>query len=182
LGILNFIRIKIARHNLFEVHKKIKRDRKNLSIDDAKSILLIYQLTDEISFRVVEEFLDSLLLKEIDVKVISFSNQKNIPSWFPKDSTHGIIVPRDVHWDLKPKNEYLTNVLTQKYDILIDLSLESRFPILYVAALCNASMKIGPYDEDNKDYFDLMIHITPDTTVEEQIKQMMHYVDMINQN
>jgi len=182
LGILSYIRIKIARHNLFEAHRKVKRERKNLGIEEAKDILLVYHLTSEATFKAVEDFVVMLQEKHINVKVVAYSDLKNVPNWFPKDSTHGIIIPKDVHWDLRPKNEFITKVLAEKYDMLIDLSLQARFPILYVAALSIASMKIGSYDENNKDYFDLMIRATPETTVEEQINQMIHYVNMINQN
>lgn len=177
-----YIRNKVAHHNLDEAHRKIIRERKNLSIEEAQSILLIYLLKDEESYKSVQNFADELKGKNKTVNAVAFTTNKSKYPWYTEREDECLLLPSDIQWDLKPKNENLTKILQTHYDMLIDLSLEISLPALYVSALSTASMKIGAYDEHNKKYFDLMIRATPETTVEEQINQMLHYVNMINQN
>ena len=180
LKLLNNIRYRIARRNLQQEHLKLIRVRKPHSLESAQYAALLYNLPDEDTYKKIEEFIKSLNDLNIKVKVACYTDQKIIPYYFIPKLLQDIITSRDVNWYYHPVKPFVKDFLEEEFDMLIDLSLREHFPLLFLAAKSKAALKIGHFDEAHQDYYDLMIDVPPDATLEYFIGQVMHYLTKIN--
>jgi hypothetical protein len=74
-----------------------------------------------------------------------------------------------------------TAFINKRFDILIDINFDKLVPLPYISSLSNAGLKVGLFDTDsNKPSFDLMIDIPQPVETETYLKQIMHYLEIIN--
>jgi hypothetical protein len=179
LSLINKIRYHIARKNLQEDHHKLIRNRRSCNLDTARYIAILYYLPDEDSYKKVEEFIKTISDKNIKVKVACFTEQKFIPHYFIPKLLQDILTVKDVNWKYQPVKPFVKDFIEEEYDILIDLSLSEYLPLLYLAANSKAGLKIGRFNETHQSYFDLMIDIPADSTLEYFIGQVIHYLNKI---
>lgn len=180
MKLINNIKYRIARKNLEQEHQKLSRVRKPLNLDNSKFIALLYFIEDENSYKKIEEFVKTLNELNIKVKVACYTDQKIIPHYFIPKLLQDILTVKDLNWYHFPVKPFVKDFLNEEFDILIDLSLKEYVPLLYLAANTNASMKIGRFDESHQHFYDLMIDIPSDASLEYFIEQVMHYLNKIN--
>ncbi len=180
MKLINKIRYSFARRNLQSEYQKLIRVRKPYSLDSAQYIALLYNLPDEDTYKKVEEFIKSLNEINIKVKVACYTEQKIIPHYFIPKLLQDIFTVKEVNWYYHPVKPFVKDFLEEEFDLLIDLSLSEHFPLLYLAAMSKAGLKIGRFDETHQDYYDLMIDVPRDASIEFFIEQVMHYLNKIN--
>jgi hypothetical protein len=67
----------------------------------------------------------------------------------------------------------------QKFDILIDLTGQKSFPLVYITALSEAAFKIG-YSSNSVNYFDLNIEFQVQPDADQLATQILYYLKRIN--
>jgi hypothetical protein len=82
-------------------------------------------------------------------------------------------------WLEIPKAETVNSFMRQKFDILIDLTAQSKFPLVYVTALSEASFKIGTVRSTNN-YFDWNIEFGEEVETGKLAEQILYYLKRIN--
>lgn len=177
---LNNIRYRIAKNKMQQEHLRLVRDRKPHSLESARYIALLYHIDNEDSYKKVEELVKLLNDRNIKVKVACYSDQKIIPHYFIPRLMQDILTSKDLNWYKFPVKPFVKDFLTEEFDILIDFSLSEHIPLLYLSANAKAGIKIGKFDENHQDYFDLMIDLPGDATLEFFISQVMYYFNKIN--
>lgn len=180
MKLLNNIRYRLARRNLELDHQKIPRIRKPQSLDSAQYAAVLYYLPDEATYKRVEEFIKSLNELNIKVKVACYTDLKIIPHYFIPKLLQDIITVKDTNWYYQPVKPFVKDFLDEDFDMLIDLTLNEQFPLLYLAAKSKASLKIGRFNEAHQEFYDLMIDIPSDASLDFFIEQVMHYLHKIN--
>ncbi|NVO18360.1 MAG: hypothetical protein HXX13_01595 [Bacteroidetes bacterium] len=180
MKLLTNIRYRLAKRNLQLDHQKIIRDRKPHSLDSAQYLALLYYLPDEDTYKRVDEFIRKLNDLNIKVKVACYTDMKIIPHYFIPKLLQDIITIKDLNWYFQPVKPFVKDFLEEEFDLLIDLSTSDHFPLLYLSAKSKASLKIGRFDESHQDYYDLMIDVSKDASLEYLIEQVMHYLTKIN--
>jgi hypothetical protein len=180
LKLINTIRYRFARRNLQLDHQKLVRTRKPHSLESAQTIALLYYLQDEDTYKRIEEFIKNLNELNIKVKVACYTDLKFIPHYFIPKLLQDIVTSKDVNWYFQPVKPFVKDFLDEEFDLLLDLTLTEQFPLLYLAAKSKAGLKIGRFDEAHQEYYDLMIDIPQDASLEFFIEQVMHYLNKIN--
>jgi hypothetical protein len=124
------------------------------SIDSASKVKKILLILDEVSSKdeIKNQLLEVLSIPDGKVDMVVFQ-QKTKKDQDVKD----IFTPKNFGWSGKHKGEVVKNILTNKYDLLINYSkvenVYSNLLILY----CKAAFKIGFGHLDNRLY-DLIIN------------------------
>jgi len=180
LKLLTQIRYRIARKRLKQEHSRITRKRRPQNLENTRSIALLYSIDDEKTYKRVEEFVKILNDRKIKVKVVCYTGQKFTPHFFIPRLLQDILTVKDNNWYFYPVKPFVKDFLAEEYDILIDLTLSEKFPLLYLAALSNSGLKIGRFDETHQEFYDLMIDIPQEATLDYFIEQVMHYLSKIN--
>jgi len=158
----------------------MNRQQKQINLENARTVALLYYLPDEDTYKTMETILGRLIEMKLKVRVVCYTALKTAPHYFIPKITQDIITAKDVNLRLQPQKAFIKEFINTEYDILIDLSLTNHFPLLYCAALSKAGLKVGRYQEDHEMYYDLMIHTGPDETIDSFATQVIHYLSRIN--
>ncbi|MHC1707574.1 MAG: hypothetical protein AB9842_08640 [Bacteroidales bacterium] len=159
----------------------MKRMKKNISIDKAKNIGVLYSITDEETYKTIFTFLKSLKSEQRSVIALGYLNDKKIPTFLTQGVYNSIITQKDLNWYGKPVNQYVKNFFHENFDIFLNISQDDHYPLIYISALSNATFKVGKYNEKFTNYYDLMIKSEPGTSQQDFIDSIVHYVKVINQ-
>lgn len=180
MKILDNFRKKSALKYLFAHANEKKRSSKQFNLTNATSIAVIYYLPDEDTYKKAEMIIAQLLAMNIKTRVVAFSPLKFDPHYFIPKITQDIINSKDLNFRFQPDKPFVNEFINTEFDILIDLSLTEHLPLLYLAAMSKAGLKIGRFEEKHKDIYDLMIHQTEDETIDTFAQQIFHYLNQIN--
>jgi hypothetical protein len=180
LKIVQHIREKFAKSSLLQQLHELNRKQKQINLDSARTVALLYYLPDEATYKIMETILSRFNELKLKVRVVCYTDLKIIPHYFIPKITQDIITAKDVNWRFQPQKPFVKEFINTEYDILIDLSLNDHLPLLYCAALSKAGLKVGRFQEDHQLYYDLMIHAAPDETIDSFASQVIHYLSRIN--
>jgi len=164
------------RHQVQELHRLPKQ----VNLESARHIAFLYYLSDEETYKKVETIIEKFINMKLIVRVLCYTDLKTIPHYFIPKLLQDIITSNDVNWRYQPVKPFFKEFTQTNFDILLDLSLSDHLPLTYCAALSKASLKIGRFDENHQMLYDLMIHTSPEETIESFTNQVIHYLTKIN--
>ena len=109
-----------------------------------------------------------------------FSGEEKLPA---RDKTNEdmIITTKDLNFFFKPSITFMKNIKEIEADYLIDLNLSDCLPLLYIAGLSKAHLRIGKHSAKRLPYFDLLIQDKSDNQ-QDLIKHILHYIKILNPN
>ena len=110
------------------------------------------------------------------VKITCMVNVRKPQEWFDQYSGVQFVTNADLNWYSKPKAVLFDDQL----DLLISLDLTPTIAATFAAVMTKSKMKVSPWSSVNEPYFDLFINLTTDSTLKEYIKQVEHYLKLIN--
>lgn len=148
-------------------------------IYSAKKAAIIFQPEDQTAFEAVHKFIKSLQDKGIDVTAVGFINKKKIPNSFLLHKGFIFFCKQDLNWFYKPIADFTESFLKEKFDILIDFSLERNLAVDYLVYLSNAGFKAGKFVEGGHP-FDLTIDVSKNNQLNYLIDQLQHYLNFVN--
>ncbi len=132
----------------------IKKEHKS-PFDAVKKVLVF--LDDNIEKEhLVKELATMLKISESDIKVIVFQRKLK-----KETSSDDIITPKDFGWYGKIENEKLKNILTNKYDLLINYSKVDNVYLNLLLLQCKTAFSVG-FAYMDKQLYDLLIRCEPD--------------------
>lgn len=155
-----------------------KRLHQVFNLEQAKCITIIFNATDPNDIILVKEYVAKLSPGKDKVNVLGFVNEED-KSFEHMSSLHfDFFSNKDLNWFGKPKGMVINNFLNEEYDILIDLTLESFYPLTYMVVASPSKFKVGRSRQDIE-VFDLTIDNNPSEGLTGLIKQMHHYLTLI---
>ncbi len=155
------------------------RDKEACNINDATSIGILYDATSEKQIEIIKPFVSYFFDLKKDVKALGFVNSKQLSYCHVPKLQYDFFYKKDLNWFYKPQNYIIDNFIKKEYDILINLCDSSVMPIKYLVASSIAHFKIGIYEE-NYEIYDLMISLKEDKSLEKLMKEIKHYINLIN--
>lgn len=164
--------------NLLKVH----RERRLSNLENAKRIGILYMLRDVPDYEIIESFVAQLQHERKEVKALGYVKYKTLVSRFLPKLSYDFFSRKDISYFFQPVHGKVKDFIEQDFDILIDLSLEESFPLKYISGLSHAHCRVGRYSDKNLVYYDLMLEVKPDISLEELIRQITHYLTIINSN
>ncbi|MCH7658583.1 MAG: hypothetical protein IIB05_09740 [Bacteroidetes bacterium] len=178
-----FLKLQLAFGD-FVLKRKLKHFRRIIKVHNfktAKRIGIIFNATKQEDYRQVSGFIKDILEIGIgmEVKVLGFVNNKDVPNEYLLKKNFSYFLKRSLNWYRKPVNSEVERFLTEKFDILIDFSLNNDYLFNYIMALSPSRFKVGKFREPNN-YYDFMISINKDKDLKYFIEQVRHYLEMIN--
>jgi hypothetical protein len=165
----------IGRKVLQNKLKNLMRDTKVCNINEAKTIGIIYNATNSVSFEIIRDFTRILMQKKIEVSVLGYVDSKKLIDHYLYRKGFDFFTKNNLNCYNRPKSDTVDDFMNKPYDILINLSLEEYYPIQYVLALSPSTFKVGKYFEE-PNYMDLMIDI------EKEKKAMMDVKEEISKD
>jgi len=163
--------------------KTLKKEGRNKKIAGYKqytSFGILYDASTEENYKRITLLVKDLQHDQKKVKTLGFVDQKKMPEYsFPK-LTFEFCNKKAFALNYQPQTQGVKDFLSQKYDVIIDLSNTEFFHLKFVAALSDAPLKVGRFHKKYVDLFDIMLELKEDAPIDEVIKQTMYYLKMIN--
>lgn len=129
---------------------------------------------------VLEDFRKIMIERNIEIKVISYCAEKDIPEKFSSVSYIKCLGRNDVGLLFFPDKHEANKLLNEKFDILIDMNFDKKLPLKYFSSLSDSSFKIGLYESDqDSEIYDLMIDLQKPVDSANYLDQAIYYLEMI---
>lgn len=163
--------------NEYNLHK---RDIIVNNIDAVSSVGVIFSADTEENYRIISKF--AILLKKEGVKnihLLGYTKEKELPSYLGAKLGQDFLLKKELNWYLKPDSTAAKNFIHEPFDILIDLTIENIFPLLYILGKSSAHFKVGKGNCGKDFLFDMMINTNAEG-LENLSKQILHYLRQIN--
>ncbi|MFP4288243.1 MAG: DUF6913 domain-containing protein [Bacteroidota bacterium] len=174
------LREKIRMWFLAKTLKKVRRNKKIAGYKHYIHFGILYDASSEENYKRITLLVKDLQHDQKKVKTLGFVNQKKMPEYsFPK-LTFEFCNKKAFALNYHPQAQGVKDFLSQKYDVIIDLSNTDFFHLKFVAALSDAPLKVGRFDKKYVDLFDVMLELKEDAPIDEVINQTMYYLKMIN--
>jgi hypothetical protein len=148
--------------------RNLKRAVAVCNINSAKNIGILYNATEFVSFEIIKDFAKILSQNQSNISILGYVNSKKLIDHYLYRKGFDFFSRNDLNWYYKPVSEVTDKFMKQSFDILIDLSLDSVFPIQYIVALSPATFKVGKFSPEEK-YLDMMIDMEKEN---EQMKKL----------
>lgn len=155
-----------------------KRQHQVFNLEQAQCITILFNATDPKDIKRVKEYVAKLSPGKNKVNVLGYVNEED-KSFEHMSSLHfDFFSNKDLNWFGKPEGMVINNFLNEEYDILIDLTLTSFYPLTYMAVASPSKFKVGRSRQDIH-VFDLTIDHNFSEGLASLINQLHHYLTLI---
>lgn len=175
------IRERVALYKLGGLLKKSPRNKHLHNLKTANTAGILYDATDESNYKIVKELIKELKEFNIQSEALGFIDQKKRDDNYIGDSTYSFACRQDFSFFYSIKKEVVQSFVDKPFHLLIVLVNNQPFAIDYLGQLSKAEFKVGKAGLDN-DLFDLMIELKEGDELPELKKQIIHYLNLLNNN
>jgi hypothetical protein len=139
---------------------------------DAVQIGIIFKYQDDRHYEQVLNFVRQLKIDKKEVNLLAFMPpQKDLSVYrFSQFTAANLSV-----WG-KLTSEEIDVFLARQYDFLIDLDIEPSLFVDNILSRANAKCKIGHFNMERKDFYQMMIHIDPSNDFEIFLDKVYFYI------
>ncbi|MGE0636175.1 MAG: hypothetical protein AB7P01_07030 [Bacteroidia bacterium] len=180
-SIVKAVRKKASNYFLVREYKKVKRKPQALNLSQARNIGILFEVRGKEDVDTVRAFVAQIKERNRKITALGYVTTKELLQTLKSDNEFDFISKEDFNWYYKPEKYVIKNFMSDGMDVLIDLSLKKNPALLYTAAFTEAKMKVARFDEKQKEYYDLMIDIGKDNTLNYLINQIKFYITKINE-
>lgn len=182
IPIVNRIRLTVGSYFLKKEMRIRKREIQGVSIQDARSIGIVFNAKDEFTFKIIREFAQELRGGGLrKVKALGFVPKAEVAAFLQSSQDFDFFSREDFNWFYKPQGRKVVGFTSEEFDILLDLRISKSIPLLFIIGLSRAHFKVGRFSDKFKEYYDLMIDVKEGAELSYLIEQMKHYLSMINE-
>ena len=161
---------------------KLERfDRNAMDFEQAKSIGILFDATENNSRQEVIKYAELLSKNGKKVKLLGFINNKLQEANFSFNS----FTKQNLSWSMIPQGIAIEEFIKKDFDVLINLYLPNRqgnlgnLPIEYISTFSKAHLRVGPFSENHESY-DLIIDTPQGADLQHLIKQVDFFLNRIN--
>ncbi len=134
-------------------NKEVKKEYK--SYNNIKTVLILFESDLKEKNEVIKKIISELSNDGKQVDAIGYAKKKHIHTIIRPNFK--ILSKKDINWVGKPTASILKKTEMKKYDLLIDLNVNRKVPLLYLNVASNSLLKTGLYNK-KYDLFDFSIH------------------------
>ena len=165
------------------LHNKISRTRRKASynnIEQVKNIGIVWDASSTEEFTYLSKFHQRMSENKAEVNILGYFSGNSLPNQYTAIRYLSIIKKEELNFFYKPVSSEINTFINKSFDVLIDLNFKKILPLKYISSLSNARLKVGLFEsETGNATFDLMMDIKTPVNVEEYLKQVIHYLEMI---
>ncbi len=178
MSLLNQIKQKLL---LREMRKHSAFHARNVKVFDfstAKNIGVIYELKDEVAHSIVSSFVKELQDNQKYVRAVGYIPGDLVPHYCIPKLSYDFYTRKNQSFYGKPNLPFVNDFLKEDFDLLIDLSMSEIPSVDYLCILAKASFKVGKRKHDI-DCHDVMLQINDETSLDEFIQLIKHYINLL---
>lgn len=173
------IKEKIGRMFLNYKLKTFSRKKGTYNLDNAKTIGVIFNATDQKTYEIARSFIKYIMAGKIKVEAIGFINSTQVLDFYSYQTGVNFFSKKNLNWYKKPVGTFVDEFIEKEFDMLIDLTIESEYPLRYISTLSKAKFKVGRLVH-GEEHLDFMIDTTRNNTSIFLVEQLNYYLSLIN--
>ncbi len=179
VNIIKKIKHNIRLHFMRRELRQVSRQKQMPDFEDARSIGVLFDASSQETWQQTQQFVRQLENSGKKVVAMGFFRHKKSSPYLIEQMNMGFFQPADFSWNLKIHNPRLKQFVGQPFDILFDLSAAELFHTKYLAGISAAGFKVGVFQQENVEVFDLMIRMPAHYALSELMQHALHYLKMI---
>ena len=156
------------------------RKPKVYTFENAKTIGILYNVSNKEAHQRVAEYADYICKSHsgVKVKMLGFLALPELEKCLATTVPTDYFSSNDFTWSGSLQRSKAYDFAKERFDILLDLTTETIYPIQYIQLLSKASYKVGRYIENDLPH-DLLIDIKNENTIAYLITQINVYLTKI---
>ena len=164
---------------LFDYYQKQRRNAKIQTFNNSKSIGILWNPVDEGGIEAYE--LLRKILKDKGIKALGIGHiySKREKDTFTTIAHSGFSNNVNVSWSGRPKTGDGVQFIQEKFDILIDLSIQKVLALQYILVHSPAAFKVG-WESTEYNYYDFNIDVKEKPECRYLMEQIVYYLENIN--
>lgn len=170
-------------NRLLKSEMQLARKTRVSNFGSAKSVALVYREKGESFFILVKQYLEYLKgehgIREV-MALAYIDDKKAVPYWQVHKLKFDFFTKSEINWKHEPQADSAKQFIENSYDILIDLEKEPSLPLQFIISRSKAAFKVGYYHNEREELYDLMLKTSDQTTFDQYINQVNHYLKRIN--
>lgn len=182
MSIVKKTRKKAGEYFLRKEFSNVLRTKAAVNFEEAETIALIFDATDKEEFEIVKKYIKKLKENKRKVRAIGFYDGKEEPPLMSSKLEYDFFSRKQLKWYLKPNDPVVENFMHEPFDLLINLCMNYKTPLLYVTALSRAKFKVGKEHPKYAPYYDLMLSVEDHMGLQHFIPLAEKYLNMIHPN
>jgi len=158
------------------------RNRKALysNFSNVRKIGIVWDADHPNDFSILSKFHQKMSERNIDVTIISYYSGKELPDHLTAIRYLTCIRRNELSFFYKPTTPEADRFISEKFDVMIDLNFNCRFPLIYITAMSVASFKVGLYDSEKyPENFELALELKRPFSIEQYLEEAIRYLEMI---
>jgi ABC-type uncharacterized transport system substrate-binding protein len=151
--------------------------REMININSAKRIGIIFNATKKNDIITVTQFADKLRNEGKEVYTLGYQDRK-----LKEEAVARLFDRNSIDWFGIPNDTKVDSFQKLNLDILICAFEEECLPLEYIVATSKARFRVGAFSKAKTNYYELMINIKKDQQLLYLLKQIKHFLKVINKN
>jgi hypothetical protein len=174
------IRAWIGSNRFLKEMRKVDRKREVISFEDADTIGILYDATDERDSDTIKNYVKNVRLNfKKEIFAIGYVDKNAVGKTQYAQVGLDFFTKKDLNFSMKPSNNIINNFINEEFDILINLNSGKCYPLKYISAMSRARFRVGRFSSSNSIYFDMMVKLSGDPPLKIVIDEIEHFLRLI---
>tara|TARA_B100001057_G_C22865053_1_gene956112 strand:- start:1253 stop:1801 length:549 start_codon:yes stop_codon:yes gene_type:complete len=143
-----------------------------------KKIGIIFNAYKKENIELIRHFIDYFKTKGVSCEALGFVNQNKMKDFNLASLNIDYFNSKDCNFLGYPNSDNVNNFISEKFDIIINLSDEENIMYDYIVSHSSARFRIG---KSNINLYDLVINLKT-SQLKEFITEVIFYLDLISKN
>jgi hypothetical protein len=175
------IRLKIGDSMLRNKLARTKRKIHYSSISQVKNIGIVWDASKIEDFNLLSRFYQRMADTDKQVSIMGYYPDKTLPNQYMAIRYLSVIKSGELDFFYRPVSVESNKFLNNQFDVLIDLNFKKVLPLKYISSLSKAHLKVGLFESEiNDPIFDLMMDLKKPVNVDDFLRHVINYLEMIN--
>jgi hypothetical protein len=166
----------ILKFRASRAESKNKQPKKFVKFQQAKEIGILINLTENSDNQAIEKFINQLKKEGKNVTVLAFANENQTT---PFNFKLRMFTNKDINFTGSIKSGEVNEFSEKKYDYIFSLNKEEVLPFYMILASNVSAFKIGCYQDDAINYYDLLINTDKSDKMEKIMNEMISFANKI---
>jgi hypothetical protein len=180
MSLLKNIKNMLGEYRFRRELKTIIREPESISLDEASSIGILYDATDERDSETVKNFMKNIKSTfRKDFLALGYVDKRTMHSSQYAQLSLDYFSNKDLNFMMIPVNPTVSNFINTKFDILININSQKCVPLSYITAVSKARFKVGVFTEVNGNCFDMMVKLPDEPSVKTTLEEIEYFLRLI---
>jgi len=157
----------------------LPRNKKFVKLNDAKTIGILFDATNNDTFETVKKIIEKLKTHTKNVHAIGYVDEKLTPNYSYIKTDIDLFNKKELKNFYQPQSLYIKTFIEDEKDLLIDINLNQKLPLQFIAASSKAKCKVGIHLPENEPLHDILIATTPQQGLDFYLQQVVKYLETV---